>query len=131
MCMYLHLFHGRTSPDERLSDWGSDGPWIGPLCAVRTTYTHTLKLKFCNPRDAARFGLSVEQPWLHVREQMLLHAGVYYGEWVIEHCDTVQMVHLSWCDPLPPEHADTWLEPALMASYEDCFTLYESEVGDA
>ena len=131
MSFFLHLFHGRPTPETILSDWGSDGPWIGPLCAVRTTYAHTLKLKFCNPRDAARFGLSVEQPWLHVREQMLLHAGVYYGEWVIEVCDTVQMVHLSWCDPLPPQREDTWLEPALMAAYEDRFALAECEVSDA
>ena len=131
MSFFLHLFHGRPSPKTVLSDWGSDGPWIGPLSSVRTTYAHTLKLEFCNPRDAARFGLSVEQPWLHVREHMLLHAGVYYGEWVIEICDTVQMVHLSWCDPAPPQHENSWLEPALMAAYEDRFALAESEVGDA
>ena len=131
MSFFLHLFHGRPSPKTVLSDWGSDGPWIGPLSSVRTTYAHTLKLEFFNPRDARRFGLSVDQPWLHVREQMLLHAGVYYGEWVIEIYDTVQMVHISWHDPLPPQQADTWLEPALMAAYEDRFALSESEVGDA
>ena len=131
MSFFLHLFHGRPSPETVLSDWGRDGPWIGPLSAVRTTYAHTIKLEFFNPRDARRFGLSVDQPWLHVREQMLLHAGVYYGEWVIEIYDTVQMVHISWHDPLPPQQADTWLEPALMAAYEDRFALSESEVGDA
>jgi hypothetical protein len=29
--MYLHLWHGRKEPDERLNDWGFDGPCLGPL----------------------------------------------------------------------------------------------------
>ena len=36
--VYLHLTHGRTSPNEQLSDWGRDGPCIGPLHWVHMTY---------------------------------------------------------------------------------------------
>ena len=127
MCMYLHLFHGRTSPDERLSDWGSDGPWIGPLRAVRTTYAHTLKLEFCRTEDAAKFGLNVDQPWLHVREQMLLHGGVYYGEWEICARDalTISATPITpWSGP--PNNTD-WLAQA----YDDRTALPDAEVCDA
>ena len=81
--LYLHLFHGRRSPDERLSAWGIDGPWIGPLLRVQTTYAHTVKLAFVDPQDAAKFGLDLNQPWLHVRDMMLVHNGIFFGEWEV------------------------------------------------
>ena len=36
--VYLHLTHGRTGPDEQLSDWGRDGPCLGPFRWVHLTY---------------------------------------------------------------------------------------------
>ncbi|GEM_PF-912660 len=41
--LYLHLYHGRKDPDEDLEDWGSDGPVIGPLAYVHTTYMCDIK----------------------------------------------------------------------------------------
>lgn len=34
----IHLFHGRTHPDEVMHDWGFDGPRLGPFEAVSFTY---------------------------------------------------------------------------------------------
>lgn len=34
----IRLFHGRSSPDEALSDWGFDGPTLGPFTHVSMTY---------------------------------------------------------------------------------------------
>lgn len=34
----IRLFHGRSSPDEVLNDWGSDGPTLGPFTHVSMTY---------------------------------------------------------------------------------------------
>ena len=127
MDLYLHLFHGRTSPEERLSDWGSDGPWIGPLKAVRTTYAHTIKLMFCQAEDAAKFGLNVDQPWLHVREQMLLHGGVYYGEWEICVQDTLTIS----ATPITPWSGAPSNIDWLAQAYDDRTALLESEGCDA
>src|SRR6266540_2029269 len=51
--LYLALFHGRKTPDEDMEDWGFDGPMIGPLSYVHTTYRSHLWLGFSDP-DAAR-----------------------------------------------------------------------------
>ena len=34
----LRLFHGRSSPAERLAGWGVDGPTLGPLASIDLTY---------------------------------------------------------------------------------------------
>ena len=129
--MYLHLFHGRTSPEQRLESWGTDGPWIGPLKAVHTTYAHTIKLVFCHAEDAAKFGLDIERPWFHVRECMLVHMEIFYGEWAIERCDVAQPAHAASIDPslpTPDEPDDAWIDSALMAAYEGRSELSADEV---
>lgn len=119
--LYLHLFHGRRAPDDWLNDWGIDGPWIGPLVAVQTTYAHTIKLVFVEPQDVLKFGLDPQQPWLHVREMMLLYGGIYYGEWqVCTKSDTFDTNDTS--DTCPP--ADDF-DTILMSAYEARFELDE------
>ncbi len=34
----IELFHGRNDIDERLDDWGFDGPIIGPVKFVHCVY---------------------------------------------------------------------------------------------
>ena len=34
----VQLFHGRSHPDDKLDDWGFDGPCLGPLSGVHLTY---------------------------------------------------------------------------------------------
>lgn len=36
--MLLRLFHGRTSPNEELNDWGFDGPIIENVSALTGIY---------------------------------------------------------------------------------------------
>ena len=36
--VYLELFHGRETVDEEMDDLGSQGPVIGPLPFLHTTY---------------------------------------------------------------------------------------------
>lgn len=53
--LYLGLFHGRSTPDEVVDDWGFAGPIIGPLEYVHTTYACDVKLKFVEPADFRRY----------------------------------------------------------------------------
>ncbi|MCW8399303.1 hypothetical protein OQJ26_10925 [Legionella sp. PATHC038] len=36
--MQLHLFHGRTTSDKSLQDWGFDGPTINGIIGLTGTY---------------------------------------------------------------------------------------------
>jgi hypothetical protein len=49
--LYLGLFHGRKDPDDQMIEWGFNGPLIGPLSFVHTTYTNVIKLGFINAVD--------------------------------------------------------------------------------
>ncbi len=66
---YVRLFHGRTEPNEELSDWGSDGPMIGP---VGLTWTYgNLKLHMPGWDDFE---------WLPEIHDLVLFDGIYYGD---------------------------------------------------
>lgn len=45
MSVYLYLFHGRASIDQDMTDWGAEGPKIGPLSYVHTTYGSDVKIR--------------------------------------------------------------------------------------
>ena len=45
MSVYLHLFHGRDALEQDLDTWGREGPTIGPLSYVHTTYGSDVKLR--------------------------------------------------------------------------------------
>ncbi|MFP6557801.1 hypothetical protein WJ542_05620 [Paraburkholderia sp. B3] len=53
--LYLALFHGRNDPDTGMDDWGFDGPVIGPLEYVHTTYASDVTLRFVDGQTAARY----------------------------------------------------------------------------
>src|SRR4051812_7234994 len=53
--LYLGLFHGRSSPNQQLSDWGVGGPVIGPLKWCHTTYACEAKLGFHTAEDHDRY----------------------------------------------------------------------------
>jgi hypothetical protein len=79
--LYLRLFHGRAEPNEHLDDWGFDGPVIGPLEFMHTTYAFHVKLGFVNPEKARAFKLDPRFPELIAHEDLLVHDGKYYGDW--------------------------------------------------
>jgi hypothetical protein len=61
--LYLHLFHGRTDPEQQMNEWGTDGPYIGPTY-IGWTYG----------------GLKVNHEHLLQKEDMIYYDGVYYGD---------------------------------------------------
>lgn len=65
----VRLFHGRKHPDERLDDWGFDGPVLGPLNGVHLTYG-----------NVALFGEEHERVELPSVEDLLFYAGGYFGD---------------------------------------------------
>jgi hypothetical protein len=84
--MYLHLFHGRKTPDEELDGWGTDGPEIGPLTFVHTTYADSLRIGFKDREANEKFFPNAQYPSpedLNVLEDCLDYNGLYYGDWVV------------------------------------------------
>lgn len=73
--VYLKLFHGRKTVDEDMdSDWGEQGPILGPLDYVHTTYAATIHC------------LAVNQQYdvdLTVVEDCIYYNGWFYGDWSV------------------------------------------------
>ncbi|MDP3233154.1 MAG: hypothetical protein Q8N26_10300 [Myxococcales bacterium] len=69
MPLYLRLFHGRADPSDVLTDWGTDGPTIGPFESFHATYCESLTLW----NDETCFELDTDRSLVHFD-------GVYYGD---------------------------------------------------
>jgi hypothetical protein len=67
--LYLHLNHGRNTPDEELEDWGFEGPTFGPLDYFHITYLS----RFAFSRGDADHDLSTTQ-------DMFVFDEKYYGD---------------------------------------------------
>lgn len=81
--MYLHLFNGRPALDTDLGDdYGSDGPWIGPIEGIQGTFTTHLKVR-CGDDIAERFGLDPKFPAIPFVEDCLHHGGTFYSDYEI------------------------------------------------
>lgn len=85
--LYLALFHGRTDPSEDMEDWGFDGPMIGPLKFVHTTYGNEIKFEFDSEDTARRCtGMADVSGWLTKTSDDLLSSDgglSYYGDWTV------------------------------------------------
>ncbi len=82
--LYLGLFHGRHEPREQMSDWGFDGPAIGPLKWCHTTYAFDIKIEFESVADAVEyFGVAQNQFDMTVDGDLLIFGGMYYGDWTV------------------------------------------------
>jgi hypothetical protein len=81
--LYLGLFHGRNDPTDQMIDWGFNGPLIGPLTFVHTTYTSTIKLDFVSDKDARRYFPNQGDHMLTVSEDMVLFDSKFYGDWTV------------------------------------------------
>lgn len=66
---YLRLFHGRADPSDVLTDWGTDGPTIGPFDTFHATYCTSLALW----NDETCFELDTDRSLVHF-------GGVFYGD---------------------------------------------------
>lgn len=96
--LYLRLFHGRRDPAENLEERGSDGPIIGPLAFVHTTYMCDVKFA-CPPAVMERFFPAIMADWrmrklssvhaplcdwqFDIVEDLIFYEGVYYGDWTV------------------------------------------------
>lgn len=72
--VYLHLFHGRTTAEEDMNDWGEDGPVLGPLSYVHTTYGTDIKITHAQ---------SGEDGSLTIVGDMVRYGGKLYGDWSV------------------------------------------------
>jgi hypothetical protein len=82
--LYLALFHGRRRPDEEMDDWGFNGPLLGPLEWVHTTYALNIRVKFARKVDEAAYFSKPEYPDAHdliMADDMIVYANRYYGDW--------------------------------------------------
>jgi len=83
--IYLRLYHGFVSGDERseVGDWGDEGPIIGPLFYVHTTYMSTVGILFKNKKDANRYGFEEEEVLLDLHDDCICWNYMEYGDWVV------------------------------------------------
>ena len=82
--LYLGLFHGRNDPNEQLEDWGSNGPLIGPLKHVHTTYATHIKLEFEQDNLAREYGFNPDQMIdLDIQDGMVYFKDHWYGDWTV------------------------------------------------
>ena len=65
----LRLFHGRSHPDERLEDWGFEGPVLGPLDGIHLTY-----------RNVGVFDDEGKRVDLPSVDDVLFYGGSYFGD---------------------------------------------------
>jgi hypothetical protein len=71
--VYLQLFHGRKTPDEQMSGWGTEGPVLGPFPFVHSTYGTDIKVD----SDAPIF----------LVDGLFYYDGAYYGDWSVISAD--------------------------------------------
>lgn len=83
--MYLKLLHGRSPADRELEEWGSEGPWIGPLKWFHCTYLSTFSLGFANGSEYLSTGYDPKSPEpIYFYGGMVYFDGVYYGDWEVQ-----------------------------------------------
>jgi hypothetical protein len=79
--LYLKLLHGRASPDCEMEDWGSDGPWIGPLESFHCIYSAEVGMTFVGGEELSPMSPNeTVVPPLYVYGQLVYHDGIYYGD---------------------------------------------------
>ena len=83
--LYLGLFHGFSSEKKRqeADDWGANGPCIGPLQFVHTTYAVHIKILFENAGDAAKYGLKEQDMLTLDKNDNLPFGRKQYGDWTV------------------------------------------------
>jgi len=96
--LYLRFFHGRNAVDEKLDDWGFDGPTIGPLEYVHVTYMCDVKFS-ATPEVMDRFFPDIMAEWrskgysnaagplcdwqFKSANDLIEYQGKYYGDWTV------------------------------------------------
>lgn len=95
--LYIGLFHGRSAADTDMDDWGFDGPVIGPLDYVHTTYAAEVKLHFADARRAPQYFRDAgfvtnlatgecspcPEASLDITHDLIVFDGRYFGDWTV------------------------------------------------
>jgi len=83
--MYLKLLHGRASVDEEMDDWGTDGPWVGPLEWFHCTYMKGLGIGFSDGSELPSLYANDSPPSpMGLVSDMIYFEGMYYGDWELQ-----------------------------------------------
>ncbi len=75
--LYIRLFHGRENMDDKLEDWGWDGPILGPYESIQLTYGTHIKLHKADHFED-----------LGVAKDLICYDGYYYGDMEIFESDS-------------------------------------------
>lgn len=86
MALYLELRHGRDSVDQDMTEAGFDGPVLGPLPYVHTTYGGSIKIG--------------DGIMLDVVGDCLAYGGKFYGDWIVFCADQVDLGHFTPVKPI-------------------------------
>lgn len=83
--MYLKLLHGRAVADEQMDDWGTDGPWIGPLKWFHCTYISDIGIGFVEGEEltSQSYDVEITSP-IYLYQEMIYCDGMYYGSWELQ-----------------------------------------------
>lgn len=91
--LYLALFHGfeddadtaRQKHYDAGGGWGANGPLIGPLRFVQTTYGNLVRPAFVDKARAAIYGLEEGMPSLEFDTQSgcIVFDGMQFGDWTV------------------------------------------------
>ncbi|MBK8467606.1 MAG: hypothetical protein IPL32_17470 [Chloracidobacterium sp.] len=94
--MYLYLYHGREYAEEEMSDWGDDGPYLGPFEWMACTYMSDLRFgddegdaisigcPVCTFHNGSTKPVSFRAP-IFVWEDMIYYDGMFYGDWSFQY----------------------------------------------
>lgn len=76
--LYMHLWHGREDPYQDMDDWGSDGPYFGPLSNVGFTYGSLSHIR--NVLEGESGVLVNEDDCMFQHDDLIFYKGVWYGQ---------------------------------------------------
>ena len=99
--MYIHLYHGRTDPNQQMEDWGEDGPTFGPFICFHVTFLSEIQVQL---EEGDWLGFKIEGGLIH-------YGGMYYGDFEIVALEDAELGRR--LIPLPIETIRENLEKAL------------------
>jgi hypothetical protein len=76
--LYLQLLHGRNQLDQEMTDWGFDGPTLGPLKFVQGIYLDHLRIEYAETEQSIR---------IEYTEDCLIYDSKYFGQYTVFYQD--------------------------------------------
>ncbi len=76
--LYLQLLHGRDQLDQEMTDWGFEGPTLGPLKFVQGIYLDHLRIEFAETEQSI---------CIEYTEDCLVYNNQYFGQYTVFYQD--------------------------------------------